>query len=99
MLSEYENQLLEDHGIYAITSPIKEVKYVSIKRDIDYLPHLHFPEGPRPCWTHYNTGTCPDRAACTDEDNDAVEKYDFPYLQARLLERAYLDRRPPSSPT
>ena len=83
-LSEYENQLLEDHGIYAIVSPVKEVQYAAIKREIDYPPHLRFPEGPKPCWTFYNTGICPNKEA---------GKCPFEHQQDRIVAHVEIKRQ------
>ena len=77
-MSAYENQLLEEHGIFTYTAPapVTPTKYAGIKKELDYPPHLRFPEGPRPCWTFYNTGTCAQQPGCPYEHEvDRIEKH------------------------
>lgn len=57
-LSAEESQILEDNGIYALTSPVTPAKYAAIKDSLDYPAHLRYPEGPNPCWTFYNHNAC-----------------------------------------
>jgi hypothetical protein len=83
-LSAHETQLLEDHGIYAMVSPVKEVHYAATKREIDYPPHLRFPEGPKPCWTYYNTGICPNKDA---------GKCPFEHQQDRIVAHVEIKRQ------
>ena len=91
-LSEHETQILEDHGIYAFVppAPANTKKYAQIKKEINYPPHLRFPEGPRPCWTFYNSGTCANRASCLYE-------HDVPRIEAHIAIKKQRDSYVPSN--
>lgn len=98
-MSAYESQLLQEHGIFTYVAPpptpaqrtVTPAKYAALKKEMDYPPHLRFPEGPRPCWTYYNSGACPNPGQCSFEHDDKrIEQH----IDIKRQREAFLPSKP-----